>query len=85
MQKSKLILDYGDFQVVKKGDRYYYHDIPANTIEEVTLLAKEEIAPFSANDSDDYLLTKYPEADVTGEACDEMVYYWFVFKGGEEL
>jgi hypothetical protein len=81
MQRSTLILDYEHFQVFAREGKYYYHDFEAKTIEEVTLLAKEPIEPFSANDSDDYLLNKYPEADITGEDIYSLVYYWFILKG----
>ena len=84
MEKTTLILDYETFQVFKQENKYYYHSFEDESIKEVILLAKEPIEPFSTSDSDDYLLSKYPEADVTGEACDEIMYYWFVLKEGEK-
>lgn len=75
-----LILDYEFFEVTKENGRYIYHDLETNQTSELELIASERIKPFTEQDSDDYLLDKYPEADVTGEAYNDYVYYWFKFK-----
>lgn len=77
-----LILDYENFTVTQEGNRYIYQDLDTNETSELELIACEPITPFSEQDSDDYLLNKYPEADVTGETYNDFVYYWFKFKGG---
>ena len=77
-----LILDYDFFEVTKAGDRYFYHDLDTNEFSELELIACKRFEPFSEQDSDDYLLNAIPEADVTGEAYNDFVYYWFKFKEG---
>ncbi len=75
-----LILDYDFFEVTKEENRYIYRDLDTNETSELELIASKRITPFSEQDSDDYLLNLYPEADVTGEAYNDLVYYWFKFK-----
>lgn len=75
-----LILDYEFFEVTQENGRYIYHDLETNEISELELIASKRIEPFTEQDSDDYLLNAYPEADVTGEAYNDLIYYWFKFK-----
>lgn len=71
---SKDLIIYDDFKVIITENKKYYYISSDDEFYELQLIDKEFV---SCDLTDDYYLTKFPKADVTGEAFADPIYYWF--------